>query len=176
MLRRLPSTAGSWVCKILLAWALAEPGLGRSSGACRLGGVSPHSSVGVWLRCFANSARHRGLRAWRHPLRSLELRLARVALVGRVPRCVRRALLSGCRLRASRCGRFGGVLERERRLRLELGSGRQLSLSRRAPSSRALSCRFEPQGVESQSKAAGRRATGRRVEGVRPRVFKPQGV
>jgi hypothetical protein len=60
------------------------------------------------LRCFANSARRRGLRARRRPLPSLRLRLARVVLVGRVPRCERRAFLSGCRLRASRGGRFGG--------------------------------------------------------------------
>jgi hypothetical protein len=42
--RCLPSAAGSWVRKTLLAWASAEPGLGRSSGACRLGGVSPGGS------------------------------------------------------------------------------------------------------------------------------------
>jgi hypothetical protein len=83
------------VRKTLLDWAFAEPGLGRVVpvvwAGCR------RVVVGVWLRCFADSARRRGLRAWHHPLRSLRLNLARVALMGRVPCCVRHALLSGSR-------------------------------------------------------------------------------
>ena len=55
--RRLPSAVGSWVRKTLLAWASAEPGLGRSSGACRLSGVSPGASGRlVALLCGFGSA------------------------------------------------------------------------------------------------------------------------
>jgi len=55
--RRLPSAVGSWVRKTQLAWASAKHGLGRSSGACRLGGVSPGSSGRlVALLCEFGSA------------------------------------------------------------------------------------------------------------------------
>ena len=55
--RRLPSAVGFWVRKTQLAWASAEPGLGRSSGACRLGGVSPGGSGRlVALLCGFGSA------------------------------------------------------------------------------------------------------------------------
>jgi hypothetical protein len=85
--RRLLSAAGSWVSKTLLTWASAEPGLGRSTLGPVVWAGCHTVVVGVWLRCFANSARRRGLRARRRPLRPLRLRLARVVLVGRVPRC-----------------------------------------------------------------------------------------
>jgi hypothetical protein len=57
--RRLPSAVGSWMRKTLLIWASAEPGLGRSSGTCRLGGVPPGSSgrLVALLREFGPASR-----------------------------------------------------------------------------------------------------------------------